>query len=73
VSIVESLIRLVDPVQAQAREEDRRIQREQPKREAAGDPPRYRCRICGLEDEASIYCPMCLADTMRPIDPAEST
>jgi len=66
-SIVESLIRLVDPVQAQARAEDRRIQREQPKREVAGDPPRYRCRICALEDAAEVYCPVCLADTMRPI------
>jgi hypothetical protein len=66
-SIVESLIRLVDPVQAQAREEDRRIQREEPKRENAGDPPRYRCRVCALEDESALYCPTCLADTMRVI------
>jgi rubrerythrin len=71
-SIVESLIRLVDPVQAQEREESRRIQREQPKREAAGDPPRHRCRICGLVDEAPVYCPVCLADTMRPIGISES-
>lgn len=66
-AIVESLIRLVDPVQARAREEERRTQREQPKREAAGDPPRFRCRVCGREDEVSAYCPVCLADTMRPL------
>lgn len=66
---MESFLKIVDPVQAQAREEDRRIQREQPKREAAGAPPLHRCRICGLEDEVTDYCPVCLADTMRPTAP----
>lgn len=66
-SIIESLLKIVDPVQAQAREEDRRIQREQPKREVAGEPPRFRCRVCGLEDRFPVFCPVCLADTMRPV------
>lgn len=69
-SLIESFLKVVDPVQAQAREQERRVQREQPKREASGAPPVYRCRICGLEDEASEYCPVCLADTMRPVAPA---
>ena len=46
-SIVESLIRLVDPVQAREREEERRKAREEPKRNHDGDPPQFACRICG--------------------------
>jgi hypothetical protein len=68
-SLMESFLRIVDPVEARAREEDRRIQRELPKRAIAGDPPLHRCRICGLEDQSPEYCPDCLADTMRPVAP----
>jgi rubrerythrin len=64
-SIIESLIKLVDPVQAEQREHDRRVQREQPKREAEGDPPRFVCRVCGHQDLEKAYCPECLADTME--------
>ena len=32
--------------------------------EAAGAPPTYRCRVCGLEAADKSYCPDCLADTM---------
>jgi hypothetical protein len=35
--------------------------------EAAGDPPVYRCRVCGLESTERAYCPECLADTMVAI------
>jgi rubrerythrin len=66
-SIVESLLKIVDPVQAQQREEERRVAREQPKREHAGDPPRFVCRVCGHQDIQKAYCPECLADTMEPI------
>ena len=66
-SIIESLVRLVDPVQAREREEERRKQREQPKREQSGDPPRFACRICGHLSEDKAYCPECLADTMEPV------
>jgi rubrerythrin len=66
-SIVESLIKLVDPVQAQRREEERRVAREQPKRTDAGDPPRFACRVCGHESAEKSYCPACLADTMEPL------
>jgi hypothetical protein len=66
-SIVESLIKLVDPVQAQRREEERRRDREQPARSDAGDPPEFACRICGLRSTERSYCPTCLADTMQPV------
>jgi hypothetical protein len=69
VSIVESLIKIVDPVQAQAREEERKVAREQPKRERDGDPPSFVCRVCGHEDLQSAYCPECLADTMVHASP----
>ena len=69
-SIVESLIRLVDPVQARERETERRRVREEPKRDHAGDPPRFACRICGHESPDRSYCPACLADTMELIKPA---
>ena len=63
-SIVESLLKIVDPVQAQAREQERRVAREQPKKEREGDPPHFVCRVCGHEDVQDAYCPECLADTM---------
>ena len=66
-SIVESLIKLVDPVQAQRREEERRVAREQPKRTNDGDPPRFACRVCGHESPEQSYCPECLADTMEAL------
>jgi hypothetical protein len=67
VSIVESLIRLTDPVQAREREAELRKKREEPKRNHAGDPPRFACRICGHESDDKSYCPECLADTMEPL------
>lgn len=66
-SIIESLNKLVDPVRAREREEELRKEREQPKREASGDPPRFVCRICGHRSEDRSYCPECLADTMKPV------
>jgi rubrerythrin len=66
VSIVESLKRIVDPVEARAREEELRVQREQPKRERDGDPPSFVCRVCGHEGTEPDFCPSCLAETMIP-------
>jgi rubrerythrin len=66
-SIVESLTKLVDPMVARAREEERKAERDKPKREDAGDPPRFACRVCGHEDIDGGYCPTCLADTMQRI------
>jgi rubrerythrin len=65
-SIVESLVRLVDPSQARQLEEERRKAREQPKRDADGEPPLFACRICGHVSADKAYCPECLADTMEP-------
>lgn len=65
-SIVESLKKLVDPVQAREREEELRKKREQSQRDHSGDPPRFVCRICGHVSDDKSYCPECLADTMQP-------
>ena len=56
-SIVESLTKLVDPMVARAREEERKAEREKPKRENAGDPPRFACRVCGHEDDRGRLLP----------------
>ena len=66
-SIVESLKKIVDPVEARRREEELLAEREQPKRNDDGDPPHFKCRVCGLEDLESSYCPSCLADTMQRV------
>ena len=67
-SIVESLNKLIDPVVARQREEERRKERELPQRNDSGAaPPRFRCRVCGHEDVERGYCPTCLADTMEPV------
>ena len=68
-SIVESLVRLVDPVQARQQEAERKAAREEPKRNHDGDPPRFACRVCGHVAADKAYCPECLADTMEPIRP----
>lgn len=65
-AIVESLVRLFDPVQARVREAELKAAREQPKRDHDGDPPRFACRICGHVSDDKSYCPECLADTMGP-------
>jgi hypothetical protein len=72
-SIVESLLKIVDPTQAKAREEERRVQREQPIRNDDTDPPRFVCRVCGTEDEQGSFCPKCLAGTMRKLPRARKT
>jgi rubrerythrin len=65
-SIVESLRKLVDPVEARAREEELRVTREQPKRDDAA-PPLFVCRVCGHRSADGSYCPVCLADTMERV------
>jgi hypothetical protein len=64
-SIVESLRKLVDPVEAQNREEEAEADSKLPRRAGAADPPRFTCRICGFVDTQGGYCPTCLADTME--------
>jgi hypothetical protein len=67
-SIVESLKRLVDPVQARREEAERKSAREQPIREAETRPPAFRCRVCGQLGRDAMFCADCLAATMEPID-----
>lgn len=66
-SIVESLKRLVDPEQAKQDQAERKRAREQPIREPAAVPPRFRCRVCGELGKDPMFCPGCLAATMEPI------
>jgi hypothetical protein len=64
-SIVESLRKLVEPVQAENGQQEQKNDGELPRRASASDPPRFACRICGHLDSQSGYCPTCLADTME--------
>lgn len=69
VSIVQSLKKLVDPERARQEAAQLKKERELPRREVAGDPPTYRCRICHATSTERAYCPTCLADTMVPVVP----
>ena len=64
VSIVQSLKKLVDPERARQEAAQFKRERELPRREAAGAPPTYCCRICQTTSTDRSYCPACLADTM---------
>lgn len=67
-SIVEKLIKVVDPAEAKRREEERRKDREQPQRADAGEPPHaFECRVCGYRGDETDFCPTCLAETMQKI------
>jgi hypothetical protein len=50
-----------EQIEAEQRERDQDLTPPAPK---PGDPPVYRCRVCGHESEDRSYCPDCLADTM---------
>jgi hypothetical protein len=66
-SIVESLKRLVDPVQARKEAAERKSAREKPIREADSGPPGFRCRVCGQLGKDATFCIDCLAATMEPL------
>ncbi len=69
-SIVFSLKRLFDPTLAREEQEALRKLREPDKRDdEGGEPPKYRCRVCGRVETQKNYCPACLADTMLPEPP----
>jgi hypothetical protein len=68
VSIIETLIRLVDPAAAREREAERERFRVEPGREEAGPPPAFACRVCDHLGPEPRFCPVCLAETMRPTD-----
>ncbi len=64
--IVESLKKLVDPEQARRDADGRVVARELPQRENAGAPTdQYLCRVCAHEGPEKLFCPTCLAETMR--------
>lgn len=33
-----------------------------------GDPPSFRCKLCGLEAPEPKFCMSCLAESMEPLD-----
>ncbi|HSS40908.1 MAG TPA: hypothetical protein VLT58_19240 [Polyangia bacterium] len=67
-SIIESLVKLVDPAEALRREQELRNDREQPQRPHASDPPQeFVCRVCDYHANEAGYCPTCLADTMQKV------
>jgi len=64
--IVESLKKLVDPDQARREADGLLVSRELPQHENSGAPPTlYRCRVCAHEGPEKVFCPKCLAETMR--------
>jgi hypothetical protein len=67
VSIIESLIKLVDPVAAREQAAERERLRTPP-RQMAGPPRTFECRVCGHLGPEPSYCPVCLAETMLPTD-----
>jgi hypothetical protein len=76
VSLIDPLLRFIDPVEYRARQARRSRAREvrpdQPDPEMSSIVPpaeprqesRRRCRVCGQVD-VTPYCPVCLADTME--------
>ncbi|MBX5482302.1 MAG: hypothetical protein IRZ16_10775 [Myxococcaceae bacterium] len=79
-SIIRSLIRLVDPIQHREEEakHKRWMQQFATPDPDDGDPPEEaslmqdvpiprRCRVCGRVEKEARYCPDCLADTLTPI------
>jgi rubrerythrin len=67
VGIIESLVKLVDPAAAHAREEELKVTRETPKRENSVAPPELVCRVCGHRSTEGPFCPVCLAETMERV------
>ncbi len=65
-SFIHTLKKLVDPIAARREEQRREAERERDGAQADGEPPRFVCRLCGLEGETEDYCPVCLAPTMEP-------
>ena len=67
--IVWSLKRLFDTpteVEKEVREKRATLRGQ---RKAEGDPPTFRCRVCGLEGPESAFCSECLAGTMEAVKP----
>jgi hypothetical protein len=77
-SILDSLLRFIDPVEHRERQAQRRRAREVRPSDADGDPadepvsatgrptPLMECRVCHRRDR-TVFCPDCLAQTMEPV------
>ena len=64
--LIESLKKLVDSEQARREEEEGLVLRNLPQRDDQGPPPAaYVCRVCGHQGKEKVFCPKCLAETMR--------
>jgi hypothetical protein len=78
VSLIDPLLRFIDPIVHRAREARRRraheVRPDQPDPDSVATAPqrvvasesRRRCRVCGQVD-VSAYCLVCLADTMEDL------
>jgi hypothetical protein len=68
VSIIESLQKLVDPIAAREQAAELERLRKGSGKRSAGPPPTFECRVCGHLGPEPDFCPVCLAQTMRPSD-----
>lgn len=66
-SIVHTLKKLVDPLQAQKEEAELEARRNPTLQKESADPPSFVCKVCGHEDRVGEYCPNCLALTMERV------
>ena len=76
-SILDSLLRFVDPIEFRKKQEERRQKRkvqppgvdddvELPPSRPAGEAPPLVCRVCGYSGGPEHrFCPRCLAETME--------
>ncbi len=78
-SIIWTLKKLVDPIAHRQEAAALKKERERPRYSIAGDPPDpgegdpdqlHACNACGHESLESDFCPVCLADSMRPVEDA---
>jgi hypothetical protein len=67
-SIIESWKKLVDPAGAREDAAERERLRQPARQTEAGPPPTFECRVCGHLGPEPAFCPICLAQTMRPSD-----
>ncbi len=66
-SLIWSLKKLIDPIQARKEEAGHQEHLVMPGQQESGDKISYQCKACGLIDERGDYCPQCLAQTMEPV------
>ncbi len=64
-SIIQTLKKLVDPLQAQKEAAELEARLNPTLQKEAADPPSFVCKVCGYQDREGTYCPECLAPTME--------